>query len=72
MNNIKILVCIVFLIFLVVTSIIKVVISLKDQSTTSFEIDEIDNNLEESNTNTFRSTESIELFFGKFHTMFHN
>ena len=52
------------MIFLVVTSVIKIIISLKDQSTSSFEIDEVDNNFEES-TNTFRSTEAIGLFFGK-------
>ena len=56
--------------------------NLKDQSTSSFEIDKVDNNFEEStntfryeidevdnnleeSTNTFRSTEAIELFFGK-------
>ena len=64
--------------------------NLKDQSTSSFEIDEVDNNFEEStntfryeidevdnnleeSTNTFRSTEAIELFFGKLSfIVFHN
>ena len=90
MNNIKILVCIVFIIFLLVTTVIKIVMNLKDQSTSSFEIDEVDNNFEEStntfryeidevdnnleeSTNTFRSTEAIELFFGKLSfIVFHN
>ena len=71
MNNIKLLVCIIVMIFLVVTSVIKIMISLNYQSATSFEIDEVNNNVEES-TNSTESTESIRLFYGKFYVTFHN
>ena len=71
MNNVKILVCIVFMIFLVVTSVIKIITSLNDQPTSSFEIAEDDKDFEES-ANNFNSTESISLFYGKFYTMFQN
>ena len=65
MNNVKILVSFVVVIFLVVTSVVRLIISLNDQSTTSLESKDAVNNTEDTNI-TSNSTESVTLFYSKF------